>query len=304
MKNFDWLDLDVHALRLLVAVVEAGSITKASHALGVTQSAVSHQIDKLRTITADPLFVKSGRGIVATARARHLADEARTLLRDLERFAHAGEFDPARWQATVTIAANDFQRDVLLPSLARVLRQQAPGVALRVIPSGIPSLEMLREGTCDLAISPRPPEGSDILQQRLFVDRYCVFFDGTARAAPDTLEEYLAAEHITVVYQPRRSLDLDQTLAARGVQRRFTVMVPGFAGVPAFLRDSPLLCTAPSLLSRGIMAGFARVEAPLPCPSMPMYLIWHRQHQADVAHRWLRERILVLAREAVPDSAA
>src|SRR5690606_32992681 len=129
-----------------------------------------------------------------------------------------------------------------------------PGVALRVIPSGIPSLEMLREGTCDLAISPRPPEGSDILQQRLFVDRYCVFFDGTARAAPDTLEEYLAAEHITVVYQPRRSLDLVQTLAALAVHRRFTVEVTGFAGVPAFLRVSPLLCSAPSLLSRGIMA--------------------------------------------------
>lgn len=292
MNNFDWLDLDARALRLLVAVVDAGSITQAAHSLGVTQSAVSHQIDKLRGITADPLFVKSGRGIVATARARRLAGEARALLRELERFAHAGEFDPARWQATVTIAANDFQRDVLLPALARELREQAPGVALRVIPSGIPSLEMLREGACDLAISPRPPEGSDILQQRLFEDRYSVFYDAGARAAPLSLADYLGADHITVVYEPRRTLDLDQTLAARGVQRRFTIMVPGFAGVPAFLRGSPLLCTAPSLLGQGIMAGFAQAEVPLPCPTMPMYLVWHRQHQADAAHHWLRKKIL------------
>ncbi|MDP2023666.1 MAG: LysR family transcriptional regulator, partial [Hydrogenophaga sp.] len=160
MNDFDWSDLDARLLQLLVAVVEAGSITGAAQSLGVTQSAVSHQLDKLRGITGDALFVKSGRGIVATARAGELAVQARELLRQLQGFAHTGAFDPARWQRTITIAANDFQRDVLLPALARVLREQAPGVALRVIPSDIPSLEMLRDGVCDIAISPRPPEGS------------------------------------------------------------------------------------------------------------------------------------------------
>ncbi len=67
-------------LQLLVAVVEAGTITGAAQRLGVTQSAVSHLLDKLRAITGDPLFVKSGRGIVATARAEALAAQARELL--------------------------------------------------------------------------------------------------------------------------------------------------------------------------------------------------------------------------------
>ena len=48
MSDFDWSDLDARLLQLLVAVVEAGSITGAAQALGVTQSAVSHQLDKLR----------------------------------------------------------------------------------------------------------------------------------------------------------------------------------------------------------------------------------------------------------------
>jgi DNA-binding transcriptional LysR family regulator len=117
MNKFDWSDLDVRLLKLLVAVVEVGSITGAAQRLGVTQSAVSHLLDKLRAITGDPLFVKSGRGIVATARAEALAAQARELLGALERFARSGEFDPARWNATFTIAANDFQRDLLLPAL-------------------------------------------------------------------------------------------------------------------------------------------------------------------------------------------
>ena len=233
MSKFDWSDLDARLLQLLVAVVEAGSITGAAQRLGVTQSAVSHLLDKLRAITGDPLFVKSGRGIVATARAEALAVQARELLGELERFARSGEFDPARWQTTFTIAANDFQRDLLLPALMARLRRAAPGLVLRVIPSDVPSLEMLRGEHCQLVISPRPPDGADILQKRLFEDRYRVFYDPAMREPPRSRADYLAAEHITVVYEPRRPLDLDRHLAAQGIQRRFAVMVPGFAGPAA-----------------------------------------------------------------------
>jgi molybdenum-dependent DNA-binding transcriptional regulator ModE len=67
--NRDYADLDGRLLKLLLAVVETGSITGAALQLVVTQSAVSHLLDKLRAITGDPLFVKSG--------ARHCGDSAR-----------------------------------------------------------------------------------------------------------------------------------------------------------------------------------------------------------------------------------
>ncbi|MEO6293610.1 MAG: LysR family transcriptional regulator [Burkholderiaceae bacterium] len=288
MSKFDYSDLDGRLLQLLLAVVEAGSITGAAQRLGVTQSAVSHLLDKLRGITGDPLFVKSGRGIVATKRAEELAVQARELLASMERFAMSGDFDPARWQTTFTIAANDFQRDLLLPPLMARLRAQAPGVALRVISSGIPSLEMLRNEHCQLVISPRPPDGADILQKRLFEDSYRVFYDPEQRAAPTTKAAYLAAEHITVVYEPRRALDVDQWLLARGVKRNFKVMVPGFAGLAPFIRGSQLLATAPGRLQAHLLRGLASAPVPLPCPTLPMYLIWHMRHQHDAAHRWLR----------------
>ncbi len=294
MNEIDWLALDGRLLQLLVTVVELGSVTAASQQLGVTQSAVSHQLDKLRAITGDALFVKSGRGIVATARAGELSLQARELLRQMQGFAQGGAFDPLQWRTTLTLAANDFQRDLLLPLLAQRLRAQAPGVALRVMPSNIPSLEMLRDGACDLAISPRPPEGSDIVQKRLFEDPYRVFYDPAVRPPPRTRAQYLEADHITVVYEPKRPLDLDRVLAAQGVRRRFAVMVPGFAGVPAFLRGSPLLAAAPGLMGRGLLRDFASVPMPLPCPRLPMYLIWHQRHQQDAAHRWLRGQIEAL----------
>lgn len=296
MNNVDWLDLDAKLLRLLVTVVDTGSITAAAQRLGVTQSAVSHLLDKLRGITGDVLFAKSGRGIVATARAEALAARARTLLEELERFAHSDNFDPAQWRSTVTIAANDFQRDALLPALMQRLRQAAPGLSLRVIPSDVPTPEMLRQQQCQLIISPRPPEGADILQKRLFADRYRVFYDPALRSAPTTADDYLAAEHVTVVYAPQRPLELDALLLSRGVVRRFAVQVPGFSGLPSFIAGTPWLATVPGLLQNHLMRDLASAPVPVPCPEMPMYMIWHQRHQQDPAHQWLRQQLEAVAR--------
>jgi DNA-binding transcriptional LysR family regulator len=302
MSNFDHSDLDGHLLQLLLAVIEEGSITRAAQRLGVTQSAVSHLLDKLRAIVGDPLFVKSGRGIVPTAHAQALAGRARVLLDEMRAFAAAGSFDPGALSATITIAANDLQRDLLLPRFLARLRSQAPGLALRVIPSGAPGPELLREEHCQLIVTPRPPEASDILQKRLFEDRYRVFFDGESRAAPQGMDDYLAAEHVTVLYHPRRRLDIDEALAARGIERRLAVQVPAFSGIGPFLRGTTRLATLPGQLGHNLLRGFASAEPPLACPTMPMYLVWHLRHQHDPLHRWLRDELLAVVAPALADA--
>ncbi len=299
IDRLDHADLDGHLLQLLLAVAEERSVTRAAQRLGLTQSAVSHGLERLRAIVGDALFVRSGRGIVATARADALVPRARLLLDELRRFVTAEGFEPARYLGTLTVAANDLQRDLLLPPLLRRLRHEAPGLTLRVIPSGVPTPEMLRDGDCQLVISPRPPEAGDLVHKRLFDDRYVVFYDSAQRAAPATIDDYLAADHVTVVYEPRRALDLDRVLADRGVQRRIVASVPGFAGVPAFLRGSDALGTAPSLLRDGAMRGLAWCDPPLPCPALPMYLIWHARDQADPMHRWVRQALERCAAEAI-----
>jgi DNA-binding transcriptional LysR family regulator len=301
MKHLDWSQLDAGLLQMLVAVLDSGSITAAAERLGVTQSAVSHLLNKLRRITGDALFVKSGRGIVATARAEVLGVEARELLRELQRFARSGSFEPSRWDTTFTIAANDYQRDLLLPLLVARLRERAPKVVLRIVPSGVPSVETLRVDACQLIISPRPPDGTDVMQKRLFEDRHRVFYDASRRAAPSSRAEYLAAEHATIVYEPRRSLDLDQHLAAAGFERRFRVTVPSFGALPAFIRGTPLIATAPGLLARRTMTGLSHCRPPVPCPNMSMYMIWHARYQQDPAHTWMREQLLACVPAALAE---
>lgn len=296
--------LDGQLLELLLAVAEEGSVTRAALRLGLTQSAVSHGLDRLRAIVGDALFVRCGRGIAATPRAEALVPRARQLLDELRGFVTADGFDPARWHGTLTVAANDLQRDLLLPATLRRLRTAAPGLALRVIPSGVPTPEMLRDGDCQIVISPRPPDAGDLIHKRLFDDRYVVFYDAAQRAAPSKLDDYLAADHVTVVYPGGRALDLDHLLAERGVARRFVASVPGFAAVAPFVRAGPWITTAPSLLRDGAMRGLAWCDPPLPCPALPMYLIWHARHQDDPMHRWVRVAIEHTAAESVRGASA
>ena len=304
MNKIDWLSLDARLLQLLVTVQEAGSVTGAAQRLGLTQSAVSHGLDRLRAIVGDPLFVKSGRGIVATAQAGLLAQRARHLLDELEAFSVAAGFEPARLNTCFTIAANDLQRDLLLPPLLRRLREQAPGVTQRVIKSGAPGPALLRDEVCQLIITPRPPEGSDILQKRLFEDRYAVFYDPSQRAAPASREAYLDADHVTVLYEPRRTLDIDQWMLAQGLERRFVASVPGMAALGSMLRGSDWLATAPSLLARHSLRGLAMAPVPLVTPPMPMYQVWHLRHHSDPVHQWLRHALDDVARAVQPDGVA
>ncbi len=307
MSKPDHSDIDGRLLQVLLAVFEEQSVTRAAQRLDVTQSAVSHLLDKLRAIVGDPLFVKSGRGIVATARAEALAAHARRLLDEMRAFASAGAFDPASFEGTVCIAANDLQRDLLLPLLLRHARLRAPGLSLRIIPSGVPGAEMLRDEHCQLLITPRPPGASDIVQVRLFEDRYLVYYDAAAREAPRELADYLHSEHLTVHYEPRHLLDIDRWIAERGHRRRFAVTVPGFAGIGAFLRGSRYLATLPGLLRANLLRGVAVVDVPFECPPMPMYMVWHLRHHADPMHQWLRgelQRIVAPALAAAELPAA
>ena len=306
MSNFDHYDLDGHALRLFLAVLDTGSVTAAADELGVTQSAVSHALQKLRAIVHDPLFVKSGRGIVATAHAQSLAARARGLIADMHDFSRGARFDPATADIALVIAANDLQRDLLLPGFSLALERAVKRLSLRIIPADAPTPDILRDGTCDLLITPFPPEGADILQRNLFRDDYVCFYDPACRAAPASKADYLAARHVTVVYPDRTKLVFDRAMEKAGLARDFAVAVASFSGVAAFLRGTDRLATLPRLLGPGLMRDFA--TAPVPGrpkgAELAMSLVWRRRDAQDPAMTFVRNLMFRQAREAVQTARA
>jgi len=176
MKNIDFLSLDGRSLRTFLVVLEEQSVSRAAARLGVTQSAVSHLLDKLRLALGDPLFVRAGRNIAPTERAIDLRQPIQAVLDGMKALTDQRVFDPGLGQLEFTIAANDFQRDLIFPSLMRQLARENVDARFRFIPSGIPAANLLRQARCQLLITPFPPEAPDIYQLRLFDDQVKCFY--------------------------------------------------------------------------------------------------------------------------------
>jgi DNA-binding transcriptional ArsR family regulator len=139
MNKIDYLGLDGNTLTKFLTVLEEMSVSRAAERLGVTQSAVSHTLDKLPVIFDDPLFVRVGRGIESTARARALQSSVASVLDDLKSLTDHRRFDPLAEQMDFTIAANDFPIHFIFPKLLKELSDEGIDLQIRFIPSGIRS---------------------------------------------------------------------------------------------------------------------------------------------------------------------
>lgn len=300
MSKIDWLSLDAKSLRVFLTVMEVGTITGAADKLGITQSAVSHTVDKLREIVGDALFVRAGRTISPTVYAHQMAEKVESILVELKDLVQTSSFLPAESEIDLVIAANDFQSSLLLPRFYNLAKVKLKRFTLKVISPQIPTVELLREKKCDLAIVGTSPDAADIIQKPLFSMHTGVFYDPSRREAPKDMEEYLNSGHIGLSFLQNFKGGVDDLLIANGQPRRVEMSVPNFASVPSYLRGTELLATLPLLMRFTEMRDFA--SSPLPFQFSPgkMNMIWHQSYQEDEQHKWLRKEMLKVV-ESLPE---
>ena len=296
MKKFDYLSLDARALQVLIAVYETRSVTKASERIGLTQSAVSHTLDKLRHITGNPLFVRRPGGVTPTGETERVIDQARELLAGLRRLAKPAPFSPAEFSGIFTLGVTDYELQLFVPELYRRLRRQAPQARLALVsePSLIEAEHLLSR--FDLVFSPYFSAQAGVYRAPLLSDQWLSFYDPEQRPAPTTLETFLAAEHAVVVLGDHPRTALDDRLAAEGQRRQVSLQVPSFAMLPALLRGTDLIVTVLGGFRGGLLRDFAAVPCPLSMPPFELNMLWHSRVHHDPAQRWLRALALAVAR--------
>lgn len=295
MNNFDYLDLDGRMLHLFLTVLEEQSVTRAADRLGVTQSAVSHTLDKLRIILGDPLFVRSGRGIAATSRAEHLAEKITPLLASLKQMTEIVDFDLSEARGVFTIGANDYQRELILPPLIRELHRAAPDLDIKIIESNFSDSDSLRKARCDLLISPNPPTGLEFIQKKLFSDDWVCFFDPASSPLPDTLNNYLKRPHAKIIFTDDEKSQLDTILKEKNLDRRISLQVSRFYALPSLMRGTNLVVTLPSKIKQTIMHEFNTCRVPIAIPTMSFYMVWHLRDKSAPLHCWIRNKIIQIA---------
>ena len=292
MKNDNYLALDGHSMHVFLTVLEQGSIANAADKLGITKTVIGNCLTKLRSIFHDPLFVRTGgQEIVATALAESLGERMRLVLSDMQQLTAEQVFKPKQAAVHFTVGSNDFQRDLILPELYRLVAGETKEFSLRTIISEYPSLDLLRTGKADLLLSPVAPEGGDILYKRLFIDQSRCFFDSSAREAPRTLADFRNARYVGLnLIDGQRVVPLAAPIS-RELEQQVAIRVPNFSDMASFMRGSDLLAIAPGMLRMGALSGFSSITPPFNMPSVFMFMLWHKRHQGDAAHQWMRNQL-------------
>lgn len=292
MRKFDYLGLDGYALTTFLTVLEEKSVSRAAERLSVSQSAVSHTLDKLRKIFEDPLFIRVGRGIEPTARAHALRTSVEAILDDLKSLADEREFDPLVEDMEFTIAANDFPLQLIFPGLLQELFKKGINPRMRFIPAGIPSVSMLRASRYRMLITPAPPDDKDFEKESLIKSRMVIFYDSAIRAAPKTRKQYAESRYVEVRFSDTESSLMALPSVDASTMNPPTISVPNFSSLAMMIKGTDRITTQLAVMKLGLLEDLDVSPLPFKTNALNLFLVWHRRENDDPAHRWLRQKIV------------
>jgi DNA-binding transcriptional LysR family regulator len=283
---------DFNLLATLDVLLDEGSVAGAARRLGLSPSAMSRALARLRETTGDPLLVRAGRGLVPTPRALELRERVPQVVRDAEAILRpAEEPDLATLVRTFTLRTSEGFVENFGPELIARVEAQAPQVRLRFVPKPDKEAAPLRAGTVDLETGVvEPATGPELRAQSLFRDRLL----GVVRAGHPlargtvTRARYLGGRHVSVSREGLAQWPIDDALAALGLERDVVTVVGGFATAVGLARHSNLIATVPDRHTANLRDGMRSFPLPVETPSFTVSLLWHPRLEADPAHRWLR----------------
>lgn len=309
--------IDLNLLQLLDALATERSVTRTAERLGVTQSAVSHGLRRLRDQFGDPLFVRGSGGLVPTARMVAMAPALRDGLRQIHLALSAPRFDPLTSDRTFNVAAVSYVCASLLPSLIAAIAEAAPRIRLRFVALPDQLADALTEGGIELALG----SFSETLPPRfhaapLFSDTsvWVVAADHPLVGSRLSLNELLKLPQVAI----NAAADFAGTrghMMSGGLRRRVSVDLDEHFGLEISNPASPefvvydvrtamdivvrtgLAAMVPRRIAREVAkkCEIAILEPPQSPNALTLSMIWHRDRTQDEGAQWLRDMIIAAA---------
>jgi DNA-binding transcriptional LysR family regulator len=299
MNDLQLRRLDAGLLLVFEATLRLGNLARVGEALGLTPSAISHALARLREIFGDPLFVRRAQGVTPTPRARTLEpDIARALEALRGALSEVGEFRPERIDRAFRILALDAPIATMAPPLLARLAEVAPKarIAFRTLGRD-ETRRAVASGEADLGVG---VYGAALRRERirdLGEERFVVVArrDHPMIGERLTLEAWLACDHVLVSAAGDFVGAVDAALAERGLARRVRAAVPQFLTAFATVAASDATATVGEGQARAYAGRFGLVVHDAPVPMAPFRLqLLSARGAPDPALDWLIKEILAL----------
>jgi len=300
--------IEISLLFCLQALLAEKSVTRAANRLGMSQPGMSNALSRLRTLTRDPLLVRTGKGMELTPRAVELSDLVTSGLSVLEDiFSDPRPFEPARAEGVLTVAMSDSMALLLGPHLIGRFDREAPQLRMHIQRLDQTNLfGLLAEGKVDIGIGyatsvPEQMYATDLLSQSLSAIRSA---HHPRIGAQLTLEAFMRERHVLTA-APRHSISWAESsvadaLKARNLVRTVGSRINSILLAPAIVASSSMLCTIPTWLARHSESAPHLKLHPLPFDIAPFKttLIWHERTHRQALHQWARAAVRELVKDA------
>lgn len=302
LNEIDLSRVDLNLLVLFEVVLKERHVGRAAIRLNLSPSAVSHGLRRLRRLFDDPLFLRTPKGVVPSARAAELAQPIADILARVKSVVSSADFAPTTSTRRFIIGAPDgISSSVLLPLLASVqasapnidigIRELLPDTSIR---SGerfwTPALDDLEARRMDIAVLPLANVPSRFIAQTLYKDDFVIATRaGHPFAAKPTLARFCEMRHLMVSLTADAFGFVDEALAQRGYARRIALTVPNFMMALSMIAETDLIAALPRRLAshHAERFGVAISEVPLTLPTFSISAIAPRVALMDAGVSWL-----------------
>ncbi|CAH0541445.1 transcriptional regulator LeuO [Vibrio marisflavi] len=294
--------VDLNLLTVFDAVMQEQNITRAAHNLGMSQPAVSNAVARLKVMFNDELFMRQGRGIQPTQRARQLFGPIRQALQLIRNELPSSIFSPETSTRLFKLAICSPCDMRFAPKIMSSVHEQAPNVQLHLDAEFDRLLaERMRYQEIDFVIDYARFDEQGFSSTEIFQDELVVVVSkGHSRIQGSVTAEELANEkHAKLSKVHGQRSFSEQAYSEIDVQAYYEGT--SLSNVLYVVGQSELVTIAP----RWMVENAANKEQlqildfPFENSCISGYLSWHESSEKDKGHIWLRDQLMMICGEVV-----
>ena len=291
--------VDLNLLTLFDALLEEQQLSRAADKLGMSQSAASNALSRLRLTFKDELFVRTRQGMEPTPKALQLAQPVREGLASIRRaLTEESAFDPATSEREFRLILNDFIEPLLLPPLLMTMQEQGPKLSIHSFSNQRKEhLDLLRKAQMDFYFDMNPADDPAMESVKIYEETLSVVArkEHPRLHQPLTIDDYLNEQHVVFTHHDGHTTTLDLALQKHyPLPRKVLAQASHISLVPELILQSDALATMPTQTAQRFCRNYPlqSFEFPLDIGALPLYMIWHKALNNDQAPQWLKQNIL------------
>ncbi|HXQ15315.1 MAG TPA: LysR family transcriptional regulator [Caulobacteraceae bacterium] len=302
--------LDLNLLRVFDVLLEERSVTRAGTRLGLTPSAVSHALSRLRYHLGDDLFQRDRQGMQPTRKALEIGPSLHAALGQLQSALTPTDFEPAVSDRRFSVVAGAYACAVLMPAVVAELQAKAPGVLLQITENPPDLIEQLDSAQVDFVVSVFDSAPERFARERLMTEALAwVVRAGhpLCERRMATLDDLVGVPHVVVATRreavERQTISLrsswedfgafESELAKRGLRRRVGVVAPDTFSAMTIVARSEMAALIPRRLALlSVQSGrLALIEPPYETAPVNVSLLYRKDRLAEPPIAWMRDVI-------------